>query len=58
MVAVGAFMPMTKFAGLNEAGYADTSSPEVYLLIAFAVAASVLLVLGASIMNFLAPRKA
>jgi len=46
MVAVGAFMPMINIAGLNKVSYADASSPEVYLLVLSAVAASALIFLG------------
>ncbi len=46
MVAVGAFMPMIKIAGVNEVSYADASSPEVYLLVGFALAASILIFIG------------
>lgn len=46
MVAVGAFMPMIDIAGLNKVSYADASSPEVYLLVVLAIAASVLIFVG------------
>jgi len=46
MVAVGAFMPMINIAGLNKVSYADASSPEVYLLVVLAVAASILIFMG------------
>jgi len=46
MVAVGAFMPMINIAGLNKVSYADASSPEVYLLVVLALAASALIFMG------------
>jgi uncharacterized membrane protein YgdD (TMEM256/DUF423 family) len=40
MVAVGAFMPMIDLKGLANVAYADAAEPEVYLLVALALAAS------------------
>ena len=46
MAAVGAFMPIVSIAGLSDFSYADAADPEVYLLVALALAASVLIFLG------------
>lgn len=43
MAAIGAFMPMLNIAGLNKVSYADAASPQVYLLVALALVASIAL---------------
>lgn len=45
LVAIGAFMPMIKIANIGTMSYADAADPEVYLLVAFALAASVVVFL-------------
>ncbi|NVJ96506.1 MAG: hypothetical protein HWE25_00040 [Alphaproteobacteria bacterium] len=43
MVAIGAFLPMLKVAGVATLSYADAADPEVYLLVLFALGASAML---------------
>lgn len=45
LVLIGAYMPMVDLAGLASVTYADAADPEIYLLLLFAVAASVLIIL-------------
>lgn len=45
LAAIGAFMPMIKIANIGTMSYADAADPEVYLLVAFALAASVVVFL-------------
>ena len=46
MVAIGAFAPMIAIGRLGTVSYADAADPEVYLLVAAALAASALIVAG------------
>jgi|GEM_PF-858931 len=45
MVAIGAFLPMINIGGIGTMSYADAADPEVYLLVAFALAATVVIFL-------------
>ncbi|MFC4349912.1 hypothetical protein ACFO5Q_18830 [Kordiimonas lipolytica] len=45
MVAIGAFLPMINIGGIGTMSYADAADPEVYLLVVFALAASVVIFL-------------
>lgn len=46
MVAVGAFMPMIDLARISKMSYVDAAGGQAYLLVAFALAASVLIFLS------------
>lgn len=46
LVAVGAFMPMIDLARINKMSYVDAAGGQAYLLVAFAVLASVLIFLS------------
>ncbi|SDE36621.1 MULTISPECIES: hypothetical protein [Kordiimonas] len=45
MVAIGAFLPMVEIGRIGTMSYADAADPEVYLLVAFALAATVVIFL-------------
>ncbi|TNE61248.1 MAG: hypothetical protein EP335_16215 [Alphaproteobacteria bacterium] len=54
MAIIGAFSPLLDIARIGSISYADAADPQVYLLLAFAVGAGVLAVMGKKMLSLCA----